>query len=103
VENPEESVQDADLIYTDTYVSMGDEGDAERRTRIFARYQINKALLSYAPETALVMHCLPAHPGLEITAEVLRSARSIVFDQAENRTYIQQALILILLGLPSGK
>ncbi len=94
---PQQAVMDADIIYTDTWVSMGDEGESGERLAAFKGYQVNRQLLSQAPSHCLVMHCLPAHPGYEITADVLRSARSIVFDQAENRQYVQQAVMLWLL------
>jgi ornithine carbamoyltransferase len=93
VADPIEAVRDADVIYTDTWVSMGDEAETQERLATFQPYQINAQLLASAPEQVLFMHCLPAHPGQEVTPEVLRSPRSLVFDQAENRKYAQKALL----------
>lgn len=98
MEDPMEAVHDADVIYTDTWVSMGNERETEQRVGAFGPYQINQCLLAAAPAHALVMHCLPAHPGQEITPEILRGSRSIVFDQAENRKHTQKALMQWLLG-----
>ncbi len=96
--DPKAALRNADVIYTDTWVSMGDERDSKRRVAALSPWSLTVELLAHAPATSLVMHCLPAHPGEEIDAEVLRSPRSIVFDQAENRTYAQQALLTKLLG-----
>ncbi len=93
VETPEEAVAQADIVYTDTWVSMGDEAAAEARLKAFLPYQVNEALMAKAPKHALFMHCLPAHPGLEVTGEVLRSPHSIAFDQAENRKYAHKAIM----------
>ncbi len=95
--NPKEAVKNADIVYTDTFVSIGQENESEDRLKIFAPYQINSDLLSYSKKTPYVMHCLPAHRGVEITNEVLDSNISIVFDQAENRLHVQKALMLKLL------
>ncbi len=95
-EDPEEAVRGARFVYTDVWASMGQEDEAELRRRIFAPYQVNAALLKGAPE-ARVMHCLPAHRGLEITDEVLDGPRSIVLDQAENRLHAQKAVLERLL------
>ncbi|KJC50616.1 hypothetical protein UB31_12280 [Bradyrhizobium sp. LTSP849] len=92
------AVTDADVIYTDTWVSMGMEAERDRRLNAFSGYQVNKELVARAPSHALVMHCLPAHPGEEISSDVLRGARSIVLDQAENRKYMQMALLRSLVG-----
>ena len=86
-------------MYTDTWTSMGQEQEAEKRRKIFAPFQVNDALLRHAPN-ASVMHCLPAHRGEEITSEVLESSRSLVYEQAENRLHIQKA-ILERLMVPS--
>lgn len=94
--NPLEAVKEADVVYTDTWVSMGQEEETKERMKVFPPYQVNKELLKYAPNV-LVMHCLPAHRGLEITDEVIDSEKSIVFDQAENRLYIQKAILLWLM------
>ncbi len=76
---------------------MGQEAEAEERKRVFAPYQVNQELLSHAAADAIFMHCLPAKRGLEVTDEVMESAQSVVFDQAENRLHVQKALLLTLL------
>jgi ornithine carbamoyltransferase len=96
VDRPQDAVKSADVIYTDTWVSMGEEQIAETKVREFAGLQVNAALVSKAPKHAVVMHCLPAHRGMEISDDVLDSERSIVVDQAENRRYVQQALMIWL-------
>ncbi len=93
IRSPEEAVKDADFIYTDVWASMGQEAEAEVRHKIFRPYQVNAELVAKAPEHALVMHCLPAKRGLEITDDVLDSERSIVLDQAENRLHTQKGLL----------
>jgi ornithine carbamoyltransferase len=93
-----EAVEEADVIYTDTWISMGQEGDRERRLEAFQRYQVNDRLLDFARGEAVVMHCLPAHRGEEITDAVLDGPRSLIFDQAENRLHAQKAIILTLLS-----
>jgi ornithine carbamoyltransferase len=90
-------VASADAVYTDTWTSMGREVEADLRRRIFAPYQVNEALMALAKPNALFMHCLPAHRGEEVSADVFESAASIVFDQAENRLHAQKALLLLLL------
>lgn len=97
-ENPEEAVKSANVVYTDTFVSMGQEDETEKRLEIFKPYQINKKLLSFAENDPFIMHCLPAHRGVEITDEMLDSEKSIVFQQAENRMHFQKALMATLLG-----
>lgn len=97
-DNPIEAVREADIIYTDVWVSMGQEKEKLKRTRILKPYRINQELLSQAKKDALVMHCLPAHRGEEITAEVFEGPQSVVFDQAENRLHAQKALLMLLLG-----
>ena len=92
----------ADAIYTDTWTSMGQEREAELRRGIFAAYQVNDELMSLAKPGALFMHCLPAHRGEEVTAEVFESDASVVFDQAENRLHGQKALLLMLLAPAAG-
>jgi ornithine carbamoyltransferase len=92
-----EAVTDADVIYTDVWTSMGQEEEFARRARAFKRFQVNEQVLSMAKKTALVMHCLPAHRGQEITHEVLEGPQSIVFDQAENRLHVQKAVMVWLL------
>ncbi|MCL6582740.1 MAG: ornithine carbamoyltransferase [bacterium] len=98
--DPQEAAYQADVLYTDVWVSMGQESQKEERRQAFRGYQINAALVQKANKDALVMHCLPAHRGEEITDEVLEGKNSVVFDQAENRLYLQQALLLKLLGAP---
>jgi len=94
--NPGKFIPDADIIYTDTWVSMGEEKEAEARKNIFQKYQLNKKLLSTAKKDFLFMHCLPAHRGWEVTDEVIDSKNSVVFDQAENRLHCQKALLHFL-------
>ena len=95
--DPREAVRGVDAVYTDVWTSMGEEAEADDRQRIFAPYQVNDALMAAAAPDALFMHCLPAHRGDEVTADVLESAASVVFDQAENRLHTQKALLLVLL------
>jgi ornithine carbamoyltransferase len=97
VADPEEAAKDADVLYTDTWISMGQEREVERRKKIFKKYQINKELLSLAKSDAIVMHCLPAHRGEEITSDVIDSPQSVVIDQAENRLHTQKALLEMLI------
>ncbi len=97
IDDPELAVRKADVIYTDVWVSMGQESEREEKERAFSRYQVNTHLLSLAAKRAIVMHCLPAHRGLEITGDVLDGPQSVVFDQAENRLHAQKALLLRLL------
>jgi ornithine carbamoyltransferase len=92
-----DAVAGADAIYTDTWTSMGQESEADIRRRVFANYQVNDDLMSLAKPGALFMHCLPAHRGEEVTADVFESEASVVFDQAENRLHGQKALLLMLL------
>ncbi|MGH7277920.1 MAG: ornithine carbamoyltransferase, partial [Candidatus Rokuibacteriota bacterium] len=87
-------------LYTDVWTSMGQEGERERRLEAFQRYQVNATLLGFAKPSALVMHCLPAHRGEEITDGILDGPHSIVLDQAENRLHGQKALLLRALGEP---
>jgi ornithine carbamoyltransferase len=87
----------ADILYTDVWVSMGDEGDAKKRTGALQPYRINEEIMSVASVDAIVMHCLPAHRGQEIDAEILEGPHSVVFDQAENRLHAQKALLVDLL------
>lgn len=95
---PEEAVDGADVVYTDVWASMGQEDEAEQRRMVFAPFQVNLGLLKKARPDAVVMHCLPAHRGEEITDDVIDGAQSVVFDQAENRMHAQQALLLFLFG-----
>jgi ornithine carbamoyltransferase len=95
-----EAVRDADIIYTDTWVSMGQESEKQQRLADFKGFQVNAELLRSAPAGVKIMHCLPAYRGLEITAEALESPNSIIFDQAENRLHFQRALLKKLLSKP---
>jgi ornithine carbamoyltransferase len=96
--NPAEAVAEADVIYTDTWISMGQENEKQKRIAAFGGFQINAELLKSAPAGAKIMHCLPAHRGFEITDEVAESENSIMFDQAENRLHFQRALLKKLLS-----
>ena len=96
--DPAEAVRGAHAIYTDVWVSMGDEEDAERRRSLLAPYRIDADLLARARDDAIVLHCLPAHPGEEISEDVLYGERSAVWDQAENRLHAQKALLELLLA-----
>jgi ornithine carbamoyltransferase len=95
--DPRAAVRGVDAIYTDVWTSMGEEREADERKVIFAPYQVNRAFMDLAGRDALFMHCLPAHRGEEVTADVLESPASVVFDQAENRLHTQKALLQMLL------
>ncbi len=97
VRDPVEAAARADVIYTDVWVSMGQEKEADEKKRHFKGYQINSSILQYAKPDAIVMHCLPAHRGEEITSDVIDGPNSVVFDQAENRLHVQKALLEFLL------
>lgn len=97
VHEPENAVENADIIYTDVWVSMGDEEEKEERLRDLWPYQINDALVSFAKESCMIMHCLPAHRGEEITSEVLTGPQSAVLNQAENRLHATKAILTRLL------
>lgn len=94
--DPAQALAGADVAYTDVWASMGQEDEAEERRGVFAPYQLNSAALRHAKPDALVMHCLPAHRGEEVTAEVIDGPASIVFDQAENRLHVQKAILVWL-------
>jgi ornithine carbamoyltransferase len=96
--DPREAVSGADAVYTDVWTSMGREQESVERRRVFAPYQVNRELMTAAAPGSLFMHCLPAHRGEEVTADVIESPASVVFDQAENRLHTQKALLLMLLG-----
>jgi ornithine carbamoyltransferase len=97
IRDPFEAVQEADFIYTDVWTSMGQEAESEERKNVFMPYQVNRTLLE-SNETGLVMHCLPAHRGEEITDDVIDDPRSIVFQQAENRLHAQKTILVRLMG-----
>jgi len=101
--DPEKAATGANAIYTDVWASMGQETEARERARIFKPYQVNQQLFDLAAPDAFFMHCLPAHRGEEVTADVIDSPRSIVFDQAENRMHVQKAILLMLLGSGMGR
>jgi ornithine carbamoyltransferase len=96
-EDPSEAISGARAVYTDVWASMGQEAEVEERKRKFAPYQVNEELMGYAASDAIFLHCLPAHRGEEVTAEVIDGPRSRVFDQAENRLHAQKALLYLLL------
>lgn len=93
-----DAVKNADILYTDVWVSMGQDTEKEQRLNQLKKYQVNESILKIAKPDALVMHCLPAHPGEEITKEVLYGDQSIVFTEAENRLHAQKALLVKLMG-----
>jgi ornithine carbamoyltransferase len=98
VEDPMEAARGANVVYTDVWVSMGQEEEQKLREKIFKPYQVNSRLMSVADPKAIVMHCLPAHRGMEITDEVIDSERSVVLDQAENRLHAQKAIMVALMS-----
>ena len=95
--DPEEAVEKADVVYTDVWASMGQEAEREHRSRVFKTYQVNENLLSHAQEDYIVMHCLPAHRGEEITSGVIDGPHSVVLDQSENRLHVQKAILETLM------
>jgi ornithine carbamoyltransferase len=97
-EDPAEAVRGANAVYTDVWASMGQEAEAEERKAKFVPYQVDEAIMNLAAEDAIFLHCLPAHRGEEVTAEVIDGPQSHVFDQAENRLHAQKALLYLLMG-----
>jgi ornithine carbamoyltransferase len=95
---PREAVKDASVVVTDTWVSMGEEAEREKRLKAFNGYMVNEALMEQAAPDAVFMHCLPAHRGQEVSEGVIEGPKSIVFDEAENRLHAQKALLVHLLG-----
>jgi ornithine carbamoyltransferase len=98
IRDPIRAVHNADVIYTDTWVSMGQEAEKAQRVKEFEGYQVNEALLAAAPKRAIVLHCLPAYRGLEISEGVMESPRSLIFPEAENRLHFQKGLVAVLMG-----
>ncbi len=96
--DPIQAVQGASVVYTDVWASMGQEAETEERRGHFQGYQVNAALMAHAPPEALFMHCLPAHRGEEVTAEVADGPQSVIFDQAENRLHAQKAVLALLMA-----
>jgi len=94
--DPKEAVKNADVVVTDTWVSMGDEKEKGKRLKVFPPYQVNLKLIKLAKKNAIFMHCLPAYRGHEVTAEVIDGPQSVVFDEAENRLHVQKAIMLFL-------
>jgi len=97
IEDPREAVKDADVIYTDTFVSMGLESKKKKRLKDLKNYQLNSSLLRLANRDVIIMHPLAAHRGIEITSKVMDGKKSVIFDQAENRLYVQKAILYLLI------
>ncbi|MGM0370263.1 MAG: ornithine carbamoyltransferase [Bacillota bacterium] len=97
LKEPKVAAQEADVVYTDVWASMGDEDEAEERKKVFKDYQVNQELMSLTAEDSIFLHCLPAHRGEEVTADVIDGASSVVFDQAENRLHLQKAIMVKLM------
>ena len=96
--DPVEAIKNADIVYTDTWVSMGQEAEKAERIKIFMPYQVNKELFKNAKEDALFMHCLPAYRGYEVTEDVIDGKNSVIFDEAENRLHAQKAIMATLMA-----
>ncbi len=96
--DPVEAIKNADVVYTDTWVSMGQEGEKAERVKTFMPYQVNGQLFSQAKDDAIFLHCLPAYRGYEVTDEIIDGPQSVVFDEAENRMHVQKAVMAILMG-----
>lgn len=97
-EDPFEAVKDADIVYTDTWVSMGQEAEKEEKIKVFGGYQVNKELFGNAKTDAIFMHCLPAYRGFEVTEDVIDGPQSVIFDEAENRLHAQKAVMATLMA-----
>ncbi len=97
-DDPVEAIKDADIVYTDTWVSMGQEAEKAERIKIFMPYQVNKELFKNAKEDALFMHCLPAYRGYEVTEDIIDGKNSVIFDEAENRLHAQKAIMATLMA-----
>ncbi len=98
VVDPKKAIENADIVVTDTWISMGDEKEKKTRLKVFPPYQINSKLMKRAKADAIFLHCLPAYRGFEVTDDIIDGPQSVVFDEAENRLHVQKALILFLLG-----
>jgi ornithine carbamoyltransferase len=97
-DDPVEAIEEADVVYTDTWVSMGQEKEKAQRLKIFLPYQVNGELFSQAKKDAIFLHCLPAYRGCEVTEDVIDGPHSVIFDEAENRLHVQKAIMAILMG-----
>ena len=98
ISNPFQAIEKADVVYTDTWVSMGQEEEKEKREKIFMPYQVNEKLIEKADKDFIFMHCLPAHRGFEVAPEIIDGPHSVVFDEAENRLHAQKAILVSVLG-----
>lgn len=96
--DPKEAIKDADVVYADTWVSMGQESEKAEKIKIFGEYQINSELFSYAKPDAIFLHCLPAYRGYEVTEEIIDGPNSVIFDEAENRLHAQKAVMVKLMA-----
>jgi len=94
----EDGLAGAHVVYTDVWISMGDEHEQEHRLKVFEPYQVNARVMAMAEKDAIFLHCLPAHRGFEVTDEVIDSAQSAVYDQAENRLHVQKAILSKVMG-----
>lgn len=97
-QDPIEAIKNADVVYTDTWVSMGLEEEKEARAKLFMPYQVNRTLMRHADSEAIFLHCLPAYRGYEVTEDVIDGKQSVVFDEAENRLHAQKAVMAVLMG-----
>ncbi len=97
-QDPIEAIKNADVVYTDTWVSMGQESEKAEKVKVFGDYQVNEKLWKYADDDAIFMHCLPAYRGFEVTPEIIDGPHSVIFDEAENRLHAQKAVMATLMG-----
>ena len=96
--DPVEAIKDADVVYADTWVSMGQEAEKAEKLKVFGPYQIDAELFSHAKKDAIFLHCLPAYRGYEVTEDVIDGPNSVIFDEAENRLHAQKAVMVKLMG-----